>query len=368
MDEEAIKDDKAQDVSNDNQIDQETGSLDVTEEKPVVRLSRREQKMQDIIAKRQEQLDNNDGEPAVDREFQAVNTGEHEAVDQELETEHEKAEPKKEETKSPFYLNDKNELVTKLKINGEEVERTYDQIKATAQKNESADIRLQKASERERALKDYESKLVREEQRILALQKTPQPSSQDAGSEDSSEALKEAIESIYDGETESAVEKLKNIMQGRQEPTLDMSELASMAKEEALTVLREEARQKEYADSLAKGTSWINENHSDIMENPTMRSIVDQQTVVIMRENPSLSPEEVIKQATEKVLSITNKKADSQEESSRASAKSQLQSHPKRQSGKRYSPPKEPVIDNSPAAVIAREKQRRGMVAKRRSA
>jgi len=364
MTKEAIKDEVIQDVSTDAELaNVETPEIEVElqeKEKVEPKLSARDRKMQEIVDAQQAALDDNHGEPIVDRDFQQVGKPE----DEETPDADEPIEPEK--PASPFYLNDNDEYVMKLKVNGQEIERSVEQIKVIAQKNESADVRLQSANQREQALQEYETELRAKEQRLMSLQITPQPSNkQDAGSEDNSLALKEVIESIYDGETESAVEKLSELMQGRQEPTLDMSQLASMAKEEALTVMREEARQSAYAESLQRGTEWINEHHSEIMDDPTMRSIVDSQTTVIMRENPQLPPEEVIKQATEKVLSVTRKEQTT--ESNRALTKSQLQSHPKRQASKRYTPPKEPVIDTSPAAVIARIKASRGNMAKRRS-
>ena len=325
-------------------------------------LSKREQAMQAIVAQREDDLSNNDGEPAVERDFQQV------AASQQDDQEENKPEEEPEEpvkTESPVYQNESGEFVMKMKVNGKEVEKTLEQIKATAQKHESADIRLQQASERERQIQAYEQQIRQQQAEIEAqlnsVKAEGQLSQQDAGHTDD---LKSVIENIYDGETDQAVETLERLLKGRQEPTLDPNQLASMAKEQALAEMREEVRQRDYQASLDNGMKWLQEKHSNVLEDENLRSIVDSQTAVIMQREPTLTPEQVIRKATEMVLTVSSKGNGA---SDRESSKSQLQSHPKRQASKRYSPPKEPVIDNSPAAVIAREKARRGKIANRRS-
>ena len=317
-------------------------------------LSKREQAMQAIVAQREDDLSNNDGEPAVERDFQQV------AKSQKDEPEEEPVKPE-----SPVYQNESGEFVMKMKVNGKEVEKTLEQIKATAQKHESADLRLQQASERERQIQAYEQQIRQQQAEIEAqlnsVKAEGQLSQQDAGQTDD---LKSVIENIYDGETDQAAEKLERLLKGRQEPTLDPNQLASMAKEQALAEMREEARQRDYKASLDNGMRWLQEKHSDVLEDENLRSIVDSQTAVIMQREPHLTPEQVIRKATEMVLTVSSKRNGA---SDRESSKSQLQSHPKRQASRRYSPPKEEVIDNSPAAVIAREKARRGQIANRRS-
>ena len=100
----------------------------------------------------------------------------------------------------------------------------------------------------------------------------------------------------------------------------------------------------------------------NVMNN--LYSIIDGQTDVISRREPNLTPEEVIKKATETVLSLRGIETPT---NSRDANKSQLKSQPKSRAGLRHSPPQKPVIDTSPAAVIARQKAQRSQVANRRS-
>jgi hypothetical protein len=347
---EAIKED-IQDVSID-----ELEPIEIEEEeKEAPRLSARDQKMKDVVDKRQQELANNDGEPVVEREFQQVG-----------------AEPKPEEdnliaaapqSPSPVYLNDEGEYVTKIKVNGVEIERPFSQVVATAQKQESGDIKLQRANEREHKLNEYEQLLRSEEARILAQRTSPPSNEQDAGIE-RSEQLQVVMEHLLDGQTKEAADILDKLMSGRQEPTFDVNDITRRAKEETIQALREENRKHDYSISLSNGIKWLEEQHPDVISDTNLYSIIDGQTDVISRREPNLTPEEVIKKATETVLSLRGIETPA---NSRDANKSQLKSQPKSRAGLRHSPPQKPVLDTSPAAVIARQKAQRSQVANRRS-
>jgi hypothetical protein len=247
----------------------------------------------------------------------------------------------------------------KLKINGVEVERSLDQITATAQKHEAADKRLQEAASYQRQLEDYEQRLRQQEQALA--QKNTQLSMQDVGSDVSDEKIDSFLEQIYDGNTENARSVLKDILKGRQQPTLDPNELTARAKQEAIMEFEQRIQKKEYDNSVSNGVAWLSESHPEVMSDPMLYQFVDTQTIRIAQEEPNLTPEQVIKKATQVVLD----KFGNQSTSSRDSNKAQLKAQPKRQAGTRYVQPQKEVIDNSPAAVIARQKAARN--ANRRS-
>ena len=347
---EAIKDD----VSIEDSVELDDPQvIETIEDAP--KLSKRELALNAITDQRNQDLSNNEGEPVIDR---GNPDGKKEPA---LE-----AGPELNLPESPVYLNDDGEYAMKLKVNGQEIERTLASMQATAQKHESADIRLQQSNEvaaqltaREQRIQEHE-RLMAEKESAVEAQKNSQLSEQDASGR--VEALKGAFDKFLDGDSDAAAIEMNNAF-GRQEPTQDYSQLAAMAKEEALAVMREEQRQTAYSTSLDKGKQWLSDNHSEMMKDENIHNMVNNQTEIIMRANPMLTPEEVIKQATESVLAITSTKEAGT--SNRETNKSNLPSHPKRQASNRYSPPKEVEIDMSPAAVIARQKAQRGSMARR---
>lgn len=351
MDEEAIKGEKANDVSTD--ID----NLEPVEiEEPSERkLSAREQKMQDVINKRQEQINNNDGEPPVDREFQQVTPKE--AIEYD---EPEELKPKAKPL--PVYQNEAGEYVIKLKVDGNEIERPFDQVLATAQKHESADKRLEAMNQRQQQLEQYENLLRNKEASITAMQNSSSPSKQqDARNDVSEEAMDAFFEQIYDGNTSEAKALLKDMLAGRQQPTLDPNALKQELTQSAVIELENRIKQREYDNSLVEGANWLKTNHPEVLADELLYRTIDAQTTVIKRDDPSLKPSDVIRLATEQVL----ERMGGNKASSRTENKAQLKPQPVRQANSRYVPPAKEVIDNSPQAVIARQKASRNALARR---
>ncbi len=346
---EAIKDEEIQDVDTLEEIEELEEDSEETEDKPA--LSARDQKMQEVVALRNEEIENNDGEPIVERED--LNGRKVEGSDNE--------EAVAEDEVSPVYKNEAGEYVMKLKINGQEVERPITNIIATAQKQESADVRLQQANDRQRQLEEYENLLRAEDARIKAVKELPEPSQQDA--QESEEDVKAFLEQIYDGNTDEAATKLAELLAGRQQPTLNVEELRAQLRQEAVIELEEHMSRREYDSSLSDGVKWLNDNHPDVVSDPMLYQFIDTQTTVISKEDPTLTPRQVIEKATDQVLARVNGSTVS----SRENNKSQLKAPVKASSSARYAPPKKKEIDTSPQAVIARQREHRNAIAGRRS-
>jgi len=343
-------------------------------------LSPREEKMAAIVAKREEAIENNNGESKTYEQALGINPDADELAEAELEANINKPSLDNEELELPFYRKDDGTLAMKLKVNGEETERSLDQIVATAQKHESADRKLQdihnrtlQLDEKERRQEEYEQALLAERQRLESAQQISQPSEQDAGNTDLDELLSSAAEGLFDGDVEKFVQALRPALEGRQqqEPTLNVDQIVEQARTAAIRdVEQRERNQKQHNSEVAfqnstrEGVEWLETEHPEVGDSLKLRNLVDQETIRLMEEKPNLSPKEIIQEATEVVIKKAGIGNDpTLPPSSRESNKTQIKPPPLRQGSSTYVPPVKQEIDTSPQAVIARERARRQKVA-----
>ena len=359
MTQEAIENEVVQDVS--ATVEEQAEAIETEVKQPL--LTPREEKLA-ALNKKHDESHTRHFDPDYDPEAEdAEQADEVEPEPVVAATEEVKPEPAKVE--SPVRQNEKGEWVMKLKVNGVEVERSLDQITATAQKHESADVRLQQATQRQRELDEYQKVLDNEYQRLTQQQNT-QPSKQDAGP-NAQEAAKKLMEQIYDGNTDEATQLLVGLLeQGRQQqPTLDTAELTRQATQQAIQEMERRSAERDYNSSLQRGVNWLNETHSDLVSDRDMLKFIDLKTEEIEKANPTLAPEEVIKKAAEEVAKRFGKTKTDPVESIRTQNKATIVPQPKRQANSRHSVPKKPEVDNSPASVVERMKQQRQSVANR---
>ncbi|MDT8364297.1 MAG: hypothetical protein RQ714_06580 [Nitrosomonas sp.] len=354
MSEEAIKDQEIQDVSDVENQDQEQ-----SEQQPERNLTPREEKLAALQEKHNQDSKRFEA-PDLEEQYGETAAGD---------------EPEQQKPESPVYLNDKGEYVMKLKVNGVEVERSLEQIRATAQKDMAGDQKLQQAAERERQLSEYHAALEAERQRLEQITNT-QLSEQDAGETADAEDVKALVaqhrEYLYDGDTEKADEIMMQLISvGRQQPTLDVDGVINQAvqrslqEQQRMTQQAEQERlQAEYNASLQRGGKWARENYGELLADPDMYRLVDGKTDEIAKNNPDLTPEEVIKQATEQVAKRFGN-AKEPAPNTREANKQSLPVQPKRLANSRHTPPAKRQIDMSPAGAIAREKERRAAIQNR---
>lgn len=356
---EAIKDQEIQDVSDiENQEQQEVEQVENQN------LTPREEKLQSLNKKYDSShTDNFDPDKTEAEESDDI-----------------PEDPQEQKPKSPVYLNDKGEYVMKLKVNGVEVERTLEQITATAQKDVAADQRLQEAAESRKQLEQqaaqlqqWQQSLDAEHKRLESLAKDTQLSQQDAGQEADASDVRALVaqhrEYLYDGDTEKADEVMMQLIGlGRQQPTLNVDEVVNQAvqrsvqEQQRMTQQVEQERlQVEYKASLQRGGQWARENYGELLNDPDMYRLVDGKTEEIYKENPNLTPEEVIKKATEYVAQRFGKQPVNQREGN----KQKLPAQPKRLANSRHVTQKQPVVDNSPAAALQRIKEQRQAIQNR---
>ena len=259
---------------------------------------------------------------------------------------------------SPIFLNDNNEYAMTLNVNGQEITRTVKEMQADSQKHLSADRRLQDIAAQQ---KEFDVRLAelahREEALNQSVAQNPQPSSQDVG-EAALDGARNVVDEIFDGNTDSAAERLAQLIDGRQEPTqIDPDAIGRQATADAISQIESMNADKAYTESVGRGAEWVNEHHPEITASESLTRFVDTEINVIMANEPNTSPEQAIKLATESVLEQMGKPVEA-EVSSRTQNKAGLQREPARRAARKPRP--EPVvIDNSPSAVIAEMRKQR---------
>ena len=268
-------------------------------------------------------------------------------------------EPPTPAPESPVFLNDANEFAMNLNVNGQEITRTVKEMQADSQKHLSADRRLQDIALQQ---KDFDVRLAELAQREEALNhqpvtENPQPSSQDVG-EAALDGARHVVDEIFDGNTDSAAERLAQLLEGRQQPTqIDAGAIGRQATADAISQIESMNADKAYTESVGRGAEWVNEHHPEITASDSLTRFVDAEINVIMSNEPKTSPEQAIKLATEAVLKQMGKPVEA-EVSSRTQNKAGLQREPARRAARKQRP--EPVvIDNSPSAVIAEMRKQR---------
>lgn len=269
-----------------------------------------------------------------------------------------------------FYKNPKGELVTKVKINGEEREIPASQFKSFVQKDLAGDLKLQQASERERQLQQKEQQLQQKEQQLRQTMTAPKkPSEEDA--KKTRESIKVALERVYDGDLEAATEQLMAVVMERGNATPTAEELMPLIESTVMSTAQKQEQSRQLAawnQSVDDGNRDLAKNHPEIYKDPKLFDLVNAETARMLEErengNPEfikLMPKDIIAKAADEVqswLGIKRGKPDATPGNSRDTRKANLRPMVQGQDKVRRPTPKaEP--DMSTNAVIERMRQSR---------
>jgi hypothetical protein len=287
-----------------------------------------------------------------------------EADDEEEEEEESPPLAAKAEIPDPFkefgaYRNPKGEYVTKMKVNGEEVEVPLSQIKSHLQKDIAGDRKLQEAAaERQRLQRERE---LLEQERTQKLQQSMaqnRPPKLDA--EEAKKRARALLERVYDGDLDNAAEEFASYLQGS---PVDTDNILAEAERRAMSALeRKEAErnQREFQDSINQGVSVLKTTHPEVLDDPRLFDLVDGETLRILDrqksgdpEFASLTPKEIIIRAAQSVDEWRKGAVGKPKQGTREERKANLKPMPRGMNATRQ-PNKPPEVDMSPAAVIAR--------------
>ena len=253
----------------------------------------RDQMMEEIVASREiDVLEDIVGEEAME-EIVRANT--EEEVEEEIQHE---------DPKSPVWLKDGN-WVTSVKVNGEEVEVPFDGLKTSHQKDAASQQRFEKAAQRERFLAQKEQELRSYAQQLQAHVQKATPSQKDEEPEldtDYKELVSQYHQALYEDDADKAAELLQTLTTGRTQATPNVEEAVNKALNQAYARQQvEQAKQQQmaYEDSVKQAVAWFESEYPDVADVPELRAIADNRTVTIMKESPSMAPNQIIHAAAE---------------------------------------------------------------------
>ena len=210
--------------------------------------------------------------------------------------------PQREEhTLSPLHRSGEDWYAT-AKVNGEEVQVSYDELLAQYQKNSSADQRLQEASEKQRELEAYEARL-NDFKNNLELQNQPSP---DAGTQespsntDATDALYEQYhDALFQGDEPRASKLLKQIRSVEKPRTnVDVSSIIERTKAE----MREEekqARERGYETRRQDAVKMFHEEYPDITGDSSLLAVADRRSAELYQDNPTRDPWDIMQECGE---------------------------------------------------------------------
>ncbi len=251
---------------------------------------------------------------------------------------------------APATEPDSNTLT--LKVDGDEKEITLEQAKAELQKNQAADKRLTEASRKQQQLAQWEQNLLQREQ---SLQQKPTDTT---ASTDLKETIQTAVDSLYDGETDEAVEALAKVLQP-QAPSIDPQQISQQATQQVMAQLKED----QFETERQQGNQQFNEKYQDITSDPQLYKMANDKTIDLMQAHPDWSPTQIIdeagRQTREWVHSLKGSGSNNSYQA-RMQRKSNLTSLPRSQGSVAYQQPKAKNGPTTPKQVIADMRQARG--------
>ena len=305
-------------------------------------ISLREQTMRDIEVKRNEEFEEetNESLPA-------------EEVVEEVEVE-----------AGPVWK-DGDAWYTTIKINGEDVEVPFEDLKSSHQKDKASQKRFEEAANYGRRLSAREAQL---NAYIQQMEAKPPPSKdvaqQEEPKENSSDLIKKYHEALYEDDADKAAELFNSLTGGRSQPaTQNVEEVVEKVLNRTMAQQRAQSQREQqyaYQKSLEDAVKWFDSEYPDVASSPELRSIADNRTIDLTQSNPDWSPKEIMKEAAETTRQWA-KEFLSPDKSERVNRKKRIVQHPKAAS-RSSKIGEDPPAPQSAADIIQEMKQARGQI------
>lgn len=253
---------------------------------------------------------------------------------------------------------DGEQWVTKIKVNGEEVNVPFDSLKSSHQKDRASQEKFQAAAIKERELLYREQQLQEEIKRLNS-----QPSQQDVEQQeevgDVDDIVEKYHEALFQDDAAEAAKLLRTLANsGRSNATQNVEEVVNQA------ILSHEARKKAerehiqraaYQAELEDAVRSFNDNYPDIAESEELRAIADRKTITLTQENPDWTPSQIINAAAE----YTREWAGiSSESNGRFNRKQKIVRQPKSVRASSSSPRDD--VPMTPSEIVAEMRKARG--------
>ena len=283
-------------------------------------VSEREKAIDAIAAKRDEEFQEEIEEDSVSEEPQEI-------VEQEA---------------SPFFK-DGDSWYTTIKVDGEDIQVPFDDLKASHQKDKASQKRFEEAADYARRVQEREAQLNAYVQQMKQAQvaKPEVPPSKDAAPEegpDNSELIKEYHKALYEDDADKAAELFIQALgnRGRSQPaTQNVEEVVEQVLGRTLAQQRaQDKRQQQWAyqKSLEDAVKWFDGEYPDVAKVPELRAVADSRTIDLTQSNPDWSPKQIMQEAAESTRQWA-KEFLSPDKNERVERKKKIVQHPKAASG-----------------------------------
>lgn len=199
----------------------------------------------------------------------------------------------------------------RLKIDGKEVEESFDRVTRSYQKGAAADKRLESATRKQRELEQKEQelyargqKLTQQEQAVLQrLQGMKEQHGAGGLSSDAYKAKAKALVEAFleDDEPVEAVAKVLPTLFPEQQPPqqFDPTQLDGVI-EEKIHLREERAKKEAWEREITLAQTRFAEEHADLDADPGLRQLVNEHTRGLQQEMLGATPWEIIDEAAKR--------------------------------------------------------------------
>jgi len=197
---------------------------------------------------------------------------------------------------------DGEKWLTKIKVNGEEVDVPFDSLKSSHQKDKASQEKFQSAAIKERELL-YREQQIQEQLKQLNSQPPTKDVEQEEETSDVDDIVEKYHEALFQDDAAEAAKLLRTLANsGRSNATQNVEEVVNQAilsHEAKKKAEREHIERAAYQAELEDAVKSFNDSYPDIAESEELRAIADRKTITLTQENPDWTPSQIINAAAE---------------------------------------------------------------------
>ena len=274
------------------------------------------------------------------------------------------------EVSSPLWK-DGDSWYTTVKVDGEDIQVPFDDLKASHQKDKASQKRFEEAAEYGRRVQEREAQLnayYQQMQREAAASNTttvPDVEPDQGQPDDSPDLIKKYHEALYEDDADKAAELFKALTnKGRGQPaTQNVDEAVQQALQRAMAQQQAQNQRQQqwaYQKSLEDAVKWFDSEYPDIAGTPELRAVADNRTIDLTQKNPDWSPKQIMQEAAESTRQWA-KDLLSPNKNERVERKKKIVQHPRATNASARLGEEEPVPETA-ADIIQEMKRVRGQV------
>tara|TARA_Y100000310_G_scaffold150767_1_gene150280 strand:+ start:2720 stop:3799 length:1080 start_codon:yes stop_codon:yes gene_type:complete len=286
-------------------------------------VSEREKAIEALVSKRNEDFEEEVGEVLASEEPEEIE------------------EPKEvvKEESSPFWK-DGESWYTTVKVDGEDIQVPFDDLKSSHQKDRASQKRFEEAAEYGRRVQAREAQLNQYIQQVRQNQQQPPPRGVAKKEEPKvdTELIKKYHEALYGDDADKAAELFTTLTNsGRRTPPATQNVEEVVEKVLTRTMAQQRARSEReqqwaYQKSLEDAVGWFDSEYPDVAAIPELRAVADSKTVTLTQENPDWTPKQIMEAAAESTRQWA-KDSLSPDKNERVERKKKIVRHPRSASG-----------------------------------